>query len=558
MTQTQQSVSPKVNLVPIKIAQPLMLYEFRVEGATAAHRGVDVLFIHGLTGDPITTWGDWPKKLASQFSDRATVWSLGYPAPLFERQLGTIEKYFSTEGHNALTELLHAGLGKKPIVFVTHSLGGLLAKAIIAKAKVSRGSSEYSLFANTHAVIFAATPHAGSGQARWRLLVPAIVSYAAKGLGALIAAGALAWLSISVLSITVFGHTWQVKLAGIVGALSVLILGAILKSVTLPGRHVVMLDPSNPALAHLTSEFRKAQFQRKFAVDSFYEEKKLWGLFLVVPQWSADPGITDSEPVGIPAHHIGICKEPNEMLLKRAIEQRVEDCLRGKEKPVFQERLERLLKEQRERDAFATLFKGQEGQRDKAEVVFRTFVRNSILNGEFELTGPELDLARDSSFDEDILVWSLWHEVEVARVIRHLRDYGSRELESDFRSTQSISGRTVIPFYRVLRTIEHLLSGDLPVPGYTSELDRDLLLQTTNNAFKRLQDLAVDGVDGDGQTRRAILRLSSVLLLARAAQEKIGRGKYQERGENLTVALHNQKDTIDKAVARFEKPLSSA
>jgi len=113
------------------------------------------------------TWGDWPKELASQFSRCATLWSLGYPAPLLERQLGTIEKGFTTEGHDALTELVHAGLGKRPFVFVTHSLGGLLAKAIIARAaSASRGSSEYSLFANTHAVIFAAT-HAGSGQASW-------------------------------------------------------------------------------------------------------------------------------------------------------------------------------------------------------------------------------------------------------------------------------------------------------------------------------------------------------------------------------------------------------
>jgi hypothetical protein len=128
--------------------------------------------------------------------------------------------------------------------------------------------------------------------------------------------------------------------------------------------------------------------------------------------------------------------------------------------------------------------------------------------------------------------------------------------ETDFGSDQAIAGRTVIPLYRVLRTIEHMLSGDLPVPGYAGQCDRDLLLQTVEKASEKIQKLATEGIDGDGQTRRLILRLGSEVRLARAAQEYVGGGKCKEQGEKLAAILHHQRDALDKALAMV-KQLSS-
>ncbi|SPE30361.1 hypothetical protein SBA3_1650011 [Candidatus Sulfopaludibacter sp. SbA3] len=567
MAQIQTANTPQVELIRIdNIASRLVLYEFRVQGSTAADRGVDVLFIHGLTGDPIKTWGDWPQQLASELSDRATVWSLGYPSPLFERPLGTTQEEFASEGRKALAELVHAGLGKKPMVFVTHSLGGLLAKSMIAEAaKTAPGSSEYLLFANTHAVIFAGTPHAGSGQAKWRLLVPAVVNYAAKGATLLIAA-AVAGLAIPLLSVSLFGRTWEMTLAALIVALSVPILVLAAKSLTLPGRHVVMLDPSNPALASLTRQFRRAQFERKFAVDSFYEQKRLWGLFLVVPRWSADPGITESDPTPIPADHIGICKDANAELLRRAIHKQVKDASRGKEAAVFRERLKRLLKQPEEHVAFGVLFEGKEGDRGKQEIVFRTFVRKCLAKGEFVPTGPELDLAIRSNYHDDELVWSLWQELQVAGVLararatmgRTLRELASREIQKDFSSTQAPGKRTLIPFYRLLRTIEHISSGDLPDPGYGGKSDRDLLLETVEEASEKLQQAAAEGWDTNGQTRRLVLRLGCMARVVHVAQDYVGKGKYKEQGEELAALLHQRKQVFDQALATLEKRLPPA
>lgn len=560
MGKIQVADTPEVTLRQINdIAPPLVLYEFEVQGSTAGNRGVDVLFIHGLTGDPIKTWGDWPKKLAAEFSNCATVWSLGYPSPLFESQLGTIQEEFSTEGRETLRELVHADVGKKPIVFVTHSLGGLLAKSIIAEsAKTLPSSSEYLLFANTHAVIFAGTPHAGSGQAKWRLLVPAVVNYAAKGVTLLIAGAiaGLAILAIPFLSVTLFGRTWEVTMGGLIVALSLLILVLVGRSLTLPGRHVVMLDPSNPALASLTREFRQTQFKRKFAVDTFYEQKRLWRLFLVVPRWSADPGITESDPMPIPAHHIGMCKDANAEVLRRAVRKQVKDASRGKEIAVFGEQLKRLLKQPEEQHAFEVLFEGKEGVRRKEEDVFRTFVRKSLAKSEFVPTGPELDLAMKSTFPVDGLVWSLWQEQQLADVLRKLHKLASTEKENNFPSTDRAGKRTLIPFYRLLRTIEHTLSGDLPDPGYVDKCDRDLLLKTVTEAFEELQEIALkEGLDESGETRRLVLRLGSMLRVARVAQEYVAKGKDQEQGYKLRERLDLVKQAFDEALRTLEKQL---
>jgi len=416
------------------------------------------------------------------------------------------------------------------------------------------------LFANTHAVIFAGTPHAGSGQAKWRLLVPAVVNYAAKGVTLLIAAATagLVILAVPFLSVTPFGRTWEMTLGGFIAALLFLIIVLAGRSLTLPGRHVVMLDPSNSALATLTREFRQAQFKRKFKVDSFYEQKRVWRLFLVVPRWSADPGIAESDPVPINAHHIGMCKDASAEKLRRAVERHIKDASRGSRIAVFGESLNRLLKQAEEQHAFGVLFEGKEGDRGKEEEVFRTFVRESLAKGKLVPTGPELDLAMRSTYPEDELVWSLWQEQELADVLRRLQKLASIEVKNDFPSKDKSGKRTLIPFYRLLRTIEHTLSGDLPHPLDCGKCDRDLLLETVEKAFDKLQKIAlVEGLDQRGQTRRLVLRLSSMLRMTRFAQEYVGRGKDEEQTKELIDRLALLKQGFDEALSTLEKKLSS-
>ena len=60
--------------------------------------------------------------------------------------------------------LIQAGVGKRPVVFITHSQGGLLIKEVLRLA-CKEGEGGRRLLENTKAVMFLATPHFGSPQA---------------------------------------------------------------------------------------------------------------------------------------------------------------------------------------------------------------------------------------------------------------------------------------------------------------------------------------------------------------------------------------------------------
>ena len=100
---------------------------------------LDVVLVHGLTGDLATTWtsrnsgdpaGDyWPKWLCGDFPN-VNVYTLGYPASLFEKwakqEMNLYERAKAT-----LECLASYEFGERPIVFISHSLGGLLVKQIL-------------------------------------------------------------------------------------------------------------------------------------------------------------------------------------------------------------------------------------------------------------------------------------------------------------------------------------------------------------------------------------------------------------------------------------------
>jgi hypothetical protein len=66
---------------------------------------------------------------------------------------------------NVLASLQVKGIGERPLVFVTHSMGGLIVKEALLHA--AYGGTEFSSFASaTKGVVFLGTPHNGSGLIR--------------------------------------------------------------------------------------------------------------------------------------------------------------------------------------------------------------------------------------------------------------------------------------------------------------------------------------------------------------------------------------------------------
>ena len=69
-------------------------------------------------------------------------------------------------GEQLLRELVQAGVGRKPVIFVAHSMGGILVKEMIKQALQSDDQSMKALALQTKGVIFLAVPHAGSPLAK--------------------------------------------------------------------------------------------------------------------------------------------------------------------------------------------------------------------------------------------------------------------------------------------------------------------------------------------------------------------------------------------------------
>jgi pimeloyl-ACP methyl ester carboxylesterase len=134
---------------------------------------LNVIFVHGLGGDPVETWcckgGEddgyfWPRWLAEDMKGLA-VYSLGYPAdkaswgsgwPIAEAAVAALERLMSNRALRAS--------GDTPIVFVCHSLGGLIVKKLVLTADRDRGqdAQKGKFLDRIRGVVFLATPHGGS------------------------------------------------------------------------------------------------------------------------------------------------------------------------------------------------------------------------------------------------------------------------------------------------------------------------------------------------------------------------------------------------------------
>ncbi len=148
----------------------------KISGCDDAGRKADVVFIHGLGGDAFGTWRygkddstSWPHQLGAELPDIG-VWSLGYAASpsKWARFFGSgrdagYSMSLPDRALQVLDLMVQKGLGERPLLFIGHSLGGLLIKQILRKADDADADRRKKKVAEqTRAVLFLATPHAGA------------------------------------------------------------------------------------------------------------------------------------------------------------------------------------------------------------------------------------------------------------------------------------------------------------------------------------------------------------------------------------------------------------
>jgi hypothetical protein len=150
---------------------------------------------------------------------------------------------------SVLDLLANHGLGRKPLVFVTHSLGGLLVKAILRAAQDLNNSNWKRLVGNTRGIVYLGTPHTGA---------------------------ALGTLANALRLIGITSNATQLK--------------------------------SNEAhLLDLTAWYSRNASKLGIRTLAYYEKGTVNGI-KVVDEGSADPRVEDCDPVPADANHIEICK----------------------------------------------------------------------------------------------------------------------------------------------------------------------------------------------------------------------------------------------------------
>ena len=143
---------------------------------------VDVVFVHGLNGDPAKSWTAehskvfWPGQLLPPIleEERARILVYGYDADVVSFTDGASRDHIHNHAEHLIAELAANRRIRKaterPIVFVAHSLGGLVVKrALIYSSEIRGNYTEHlrSIFVSTYGILFLGTPHTGSDVAQW-------------------------------------------------------------------------------------------------------------------------------------------------------------------------------------------------------------------------------------------------------------------------------------------------------------------------------------------------------------------------------------------------------
>ncbi|KAM4771664.1 protein SERAC1 [Rhinophrynus dorsalis] len=151
----------------------------------------DVLFVHGLLGAAFKTWRQqdrdesldersvqeedytecWPKAWLATDCPSLRIISVEYDTHLSDwKAKCTAENYRKSMAYRSrtlLNKLKAAGVGERPIIWVSHSMGGLLVKKMLLNASEDHDLKD--IVKNTRGIAFYSVPHHGSRLAEYSL-----------------------------------------------------------------------------------------------------------------------------------------------------------------------------------------------------------------------------------------------------------------------------------------------------------------------------------------------------------------------------------------------------
>ncbi|KAK0620578.1 hypothetical protein B0T14DRAFT_457672 [Immersiella caudata] len=166
----------------------------------SGNTNVDIVFVHGLQGHPERTWrhddGEssqdlpassssapfskrrrmdgnpsrdtnltraifWPKDLLPRYCPAARILTFGYDSVITRGYLSVDRGSIFSHSRDLLHELLRHRVNGRCIIFVAHSLGGIIVKEVLRRSD-SRIAEHRDILTSTTGVVFMGTPHRGS------------------------------------------------------------------------------------------------------------------------------------------------------------------------------------------------------------------------------------------------------------------------------------------------------------------------------------------------------------------------------------------------------------
>ncbi|KAL4895497.1 hypothetical protein BDV59DRAFT_174033 [Aspergillus ambiguus] len=233
---------------------------------------IDIVFVHGLHGHPFDTWTSktgcfWPYDLLPGTLGKVRILTYGYCA-----SIGT---FIDTDEANSLPTQAESfalilvenrkrlSCSDRPIIYVCHSLGGVLVKELLLHCRENSSyNSVYlnSIYRSTCGILFLGTPHNTNG---------------------------LGWNSI-------------------VQSISSAVLG---KEYIQPSLHE-QGEPSSQVrgstIQNISQNFFR--FTKAFPISFFYETLPVHGSVPVLERTSAAPCIPGTIQIGVPSHHLNLPK----------------------------------------------------------------------------------------------------------------------------------------------------------------------------------------------------------------------------------------------------------
>ncbi|KAL9610453.1 MAG: hypothetical protein Q9167_004851 [Letrouitia subvulpina] len=191
--QLPQTVHGSEQTTPNSTASPVLVrgghnYGIRVLYDPGNEACVDIVFIHGLTGNAYDTWLHketkihWPSELLGQDISDSRILSFGYDANV----VGIwgwgpdVNSRLSNHAENLVGKLVRererSDTENRKILFVAHSFGGLVVEQALIHSKNSAEKYVNQIERFTAGIIFLGVPHCGSDLEAWATIGRRMVS----------------------------------------------------------------------------------------------------------------------------------------------------------------------------------------------------------------------------------------------------------------------------------------------------------------------------------------------------------------------------------------------